>query len=307
MNFFKKIKKSFINRKNDFGSVIRNLFFKNQINDDFFVKLEEKLLVFDFGFHTTQKIVESLLVKYKQNRFLKEIDVYLELKKYLLHILSINKKNSFNNIKNNLNTLQTILFVGVNGVGKTTSAVKLARLYIQMGKKVLLSASDTFRFAAIEQLQFWGKKNSIPVFAKKIGFDSSAVIFDSIDFAKKNCFDILIIDTAGRLHNKVNLMEELKKNIRVINNKNSGSINDIYLVLDMCSGQNTILQTKLFSEKLINITGIILTKLDGTAKGGVIFPILEKFLIPIQYISHGEHIDDFSVFNEKKFIDNMFA
>lgn len=306
-SFFSKIKQKIENTKNHFSFKIHQFFFKNKIDDNFFKKLEEKLLIFDFGVHTSKEIVNYLFKKYKNNQFKDEKDVYYELKNYLFSIINFDNINQKQFLKNIYKKPYIILLIGVNGVGKTTIAAKLANFYKKLGKSVVLSASDTFRFAAIEQIKLWGNKISIPVFTKKYGTDPSSVIFDSIEFSILNNSDVLIIDTAGRLHNKINLIKELQKNIRVINKKVCSNPNEILLVLDACNGQNSIIQTKLFSEKINKITGIVLTKLDGTAKGGIIFSIVRNFSIPIQYIGNGEKIQDFYEFNAKSFIKNMFS
>ncbi|QCI25833.1 signal recognition particle-docking protein FtsY [Buchnera aphidicola] len=294
------------NQKNNLFFKIKNFFFKNKINDIFFTQLEDKLLKFDFGAEVSRKIINNLIKKYKNRLLENEQDVYFELQNNLFSILNRNycDKNFISHgIENNL---YVILLIGVNGVGKTTVAAKLAYFYKILGKSVALVASDTFRAAAIEQINCWGDKLSIPVFYKSYGSDPSSVIFDSIEFAHDKKIDVLIIDTAGRLHNKVNLMQELQKNVRVIQKKISYAPNEIFLVLDARNGQNSLIQTELFSQKINNITGIILTKLDGTAKGGIIFAILEKFSIPIRYFCNGEKISDFYKFNAKDFIKSMF-
>lgn len=296
------------NVKNNFSYKIRQFFFKNKINDVFFEKLEEKLLQFDFGVIVSKQIVDNILNKYKNNFLKNEHDIYNELKNDLFHILEndnvINSQLPHVSIEDDP---YVILLVGVNGVGKTTIAAKLAYFYKNLGKSVALVGSDTFRAAAIEQIKFWGKKISIPVFFKNYGTDPSSVIFDSIDFARLKGIDILIIDTAGRLHNNLNLIQELQKNVRVIKKKISSNPHEILLVLDARNGQNSLIQTELFVSKIQKITGIILTKLDGTAKGGIVFAILKQFFIPIQYFSNGEKLSDFYKFHAKDFIENMFS
>ena len=199
-----------------------------------------------------------------------------------------------------------ILMVGVNGVGKTTTIGKLAKQYQQQGKKVMLAAGDTFRAAAVEQLQVWGERNNIPVIAQPTGSDSASVLYDALQSAKAKGSDILIADTAGRLQNKDNLMEELKKVVRVMKKLNPDAPHEVMLTVDAATGQNAISQAKLFKEA-VGLTGITLTKLDGTAKGGVIFAIADKFGIPIRYIGVGEGIDDLRGFNGDEFIDALFS
>ena len=196
--------------------------------------------------------------------------------------------------------------VGVNGVGKTTTIGKLAKQFQQQGKKVMLAAGDTFRAAAVEQLQVWGERNSIPVIAQHTGADSASVLYDALEAAKSRKTDILIADTAGRLQNKDNLMEELKKVVRVMKKLNPNAPHEVMLTLDAGTGQNAISQAKLFNQA-VGLTGITLTKLDGTAKGGVIFSIADKFGIPIRYIGVGEGIDDLRQFDGQEFIDALFS
>ena len=199
-----------------------------------------------------------------------------------------------------------ILMVGVNGVGKTTTIGKLAKQFQQQGKKVMRAAGDTFRAAAVEQLQVWGERNKIPVIAQPTGSDSASVLYDALEAAKSRGTDILIADTAGRLQNKNNLMEELKKVVRVMKKLNPDAPHEVMLTLDAGTGQNAVSQAKLFNEA-VGLTGLTLTKLDGTAKGGVIFSIADQFGIPIRYIGVGEGIDDLRTFNGDEFIDALFS
>jgi fused signal recognition particle receptor len=199
-----------------------------------------------------------------------------------------------------------ILMVGVNGVGKTTTIGKLARQFEQQGKSVMLAAGDTFRAAAVEQLQVWGQRNNIPVIAQHTGADSASVIFDAIQAAKARNVDVLIADTAGRLQNKSHLMEELKKIVRVMKKLDDQAPHEVMLTLDASTGQNAVSQAKLFNEA-VGLTGITLTKLDGTAKGGVIFAIADQFGIPIRYIGVGEGIEDLRPFKADDFIEALFA
>jgi fused signal recognition particle receptor len=199
-----------------------------------------------------------------------------------------------------------ILMVGVNGVGKTTTIGKLAKQYQAQGKKVMLAAGDTFRAAAVEQLQVWGERNDVPVIAQHTGADSASVIYDAIEAAKARGVDVVIADTAGRLQNKANLMEELRKIVRVMKKIDESAPHEIMLTLDAGTGQNAISQAKLFSD-VAPLTGITLTKLDGTAKGGVIFALADQFQIPIRYIGVGEGIDDLRPFETQDFIDALFS
>ncbi|MDF5409944.1 signal recognition particle-docking protein FtsY, partial [Vibrio parahaemolyticus] len=203
-------------------------------------------------------------------------------------------------------TPYVILMVGVNGVGKTTTIGKLAKQFQTQGKKVMLAAGDTFRAAAVEQLQVWGERNNVPVIAQHTGADSASVIYDAIEAAKARGVDVVIADTAGRLQNKANLMEELRKIVRVMKKIDDSAPHEIMLTLDAGTGQNAISQAKLFSD-VAPLTGITLTKLDGTAKGGVIFAIADQFGIPIRYIGVGEGIEDLRPFETQEFIDALFS
>lgn len=196
--------------------------------------------------------------------------------------------------------------VGVNGVGKTTTIGKLAKQYQRQGKSVMLAAGDTFRAAAVEQLQVWGQRNNIPVIAQHTGADSASVLFDALQAAKARKIDVLIADTAGRLQNKSHLMEELKKVVRVMKKLDPEAPHEVMLTLDASTGQNAISQAQLFQEA-VGVTGMTISKLDGTAKGGVVFAIADKFKIPLRYIGVGEQIDDLRTFNSKEFIDALFT
>ncbi|MCW5196875.1 signal recognition particle-docking protein FtsY, partial [Buchnera aphidicola (Pemphigus obesinymphae)] len=284
------------------GSEIKNIFSKNKVDVILFDKLEEKLLSSDIGVKTTNFIISALKSEVVSNNIKNTEAVYDLLKIHMLKMLSKVEKNI------NLERFSCpfiILIVGVNGVGKTTTIGKLAAKYKKMGKSVMLAAGDTFRAAAIEQLQEWGLKNNISVVSQHINADPAAVVFDAIKSAQAKKIDILIIDTAGRLHNNVHLMNELKKIKKVVKKIDVLSPHETILVIDACSGQNTVQQTKLFHESL-HLTGIVITKLDGTAKGGIIFPIANEFSIPIYYIGIGEKIEDLKVFDSKKFIESIF-
>jgi len=199
-----------------------------------------------------------------------------------------------------------ILMVGVNGVGKTTTIGKLAKKYQEQGKSVMLAAGDTFRAAAVEQLQVWGERNDIPVIAQQTGADSASVIYDAMDAATARGIDVLIADTAGRLQNKDHLMDELSKVVRIMRKKDPTSPHEIMLTIDASTGQNAMSQVQLF-DQAVGLSGITLTKLDGTAKGGIIFSIADKFNLPIRYIGTGEGIDDLREFNAKEFSDALFS
>ncbi|MFW5398602.1 signal recognition particle-docking protein FtsY [Yersinia sp. 1252 StPb PI] len=300
--FFARLKRSLLKTKQNLGSGFMGLFSGKKIDDDLFEELEEQLLIADVGVETTRKIITSL-TEHASRKQLKDAEaLYGKLKEEMSEILSkvdkpldVSGKNPF-----------VILMVGVNGVGKTTTIGKLARQFQAEGKSVMLAAGDTFRAAAVEQLQVWGDRNKIAVVAQHTGADSASVIFDAIQAAKARGIDVLLADTAGRLQNKAHLMEELKKIVRVMKKLDGDAPHEVMLTLDASTGQNAVSQAKLFNEA-VGLTGITLTKLDGTAKGGVIFAIADQFGIPIRYIGVGEGIEDLRPFKADDFIEALFA
>ncbi|CNH25691.1 signal recognition particle-docking protein FtsY [Yersinia pekkanenii] len=300
--FFARLKRSLIKTKQNLGSGFMGLFSGKKIDDDLFEELEEQLLIADVGVETTRKIITSL-TEHASRKQLKDAEaLYGKLKEEMSEILSkvdkpldVSGKSPF-----------VILMVGVNGVGKTTTIGKLARQFQAEGKSVMLAAGDTFRAAAVEQLQVWGDRNKIAVVAQHTGADSASVIFDAIQAAKARGIDVLLADTAGRLQNKAHLMEELKKIVRVMKKLDGDAPHEVMLTLDASTGQNAVSQAKLFNEA-VGLTGITLTKLDGTAKGGVIFAIADQFGIPIRYIGVGEGIEDLRPFKADDFIEALFA
>ncbi|MEC9259710.1 MAG: signal recognition particle-docking protein FtsY [Pseudomonadota bacterium] len=307
-SFFGRLKASLSRTKANLGSGIVSLFRGKAIDDDLYEELETQLLVADVGMDTTQKIIDRLVEGAKHSQ-LKDGDALYELLKQQLRTMLTAVQQPLPEVIANHDKAQgpfVILMVGVNGVGKTTTIGKLAKQYQQQGKKVMLAAGDTFRAAAVEQLQVWGERNNIPVIAQPTGSDSASVLYDALQSAKAKGSDILIADTAGRLQNKDNLMEELKKVVRVMKKLNPDAPHEVMLTVDAATGQNAISQAKLFKEA-VGLTGITLTKLDGTAKGGVIFAIADKFGIPIRYIGVGEGIDDLRGFNGDEFIDALFS
>ncbi|AGJ61141.1 Cell division protein ftsY [Candidatus Moranella endobia PCVAL] len=299
VGLFARLKKSLINTRLNLGSGLIRLFHNKKIDDAFFELLEEQLLVADVGVETTQKLIDGLNAN--ATRLLNDTkalysQLRLNMADILAHVeqpLNITGKNPF-----------VILMVGVNGVGKTTTIGKIAYQYQAEGKSIILAAGDTFRAAAVEQLQAWGARNHIPVVAQQTGADSASVIFDAVKTAKARCIDVLIADTAGRIQNKTHLMDELQKIVRVMKKLDVDTPHEVMLIIDANTGQNTVNQVKLFNEA-VGVTGITLTKLDGTAKGGVIFAVAEKFGIPIRYIGLGEAIDDLRPFKAKDFIDAL--
>ncbi|HDY7840770.1 TPA: signal recognition particle-docking protein FtsY [Vibrio vulnificus] len=302
-SFFARLKRSLSRTKANIGAGFFGLFKGKKIDDDLFEELEEQLLVADVGMDTTLKIIENLTEK-ASRRDLKDGEaLYGLLKEEMAEILSkVEQPLQVDSSK----TPYVILMVGVNGVGKTTTIGKLAKQFQNQGKKVMLAAGDTFRAAAVEQLQVWGERNNAPVIAQHTGADSASVIYDAIEAAKARGVDVVIADTAGRLQNKSNLMEELRKIVRVMKKIDDSAPHEIMLTLDAGTGQNAISQAKLFSD-VAPITGITLTKLDGTAKGGVIFAIADQFNIPIRYIGVGEGIEDLRPFETQEFIDALFS
>ncbi len=302
-SFFTRLKRSLSRTKENIGAGFFGLFKGKKIDEDLFEELEEQLLMADVGMNTTVKIIDNLTEK-ASHRELKDGEaLYGLLKEEMADILShVEKPLDIETSK----APYVILMVGVNGVGKTTTIGKLAKQFQSQGKKVMLAAGDTFRAAAVEQLQVWGQRNEVPVIAQHTGADSASVIYDAIEAAKARGVDVVIADTAGRLQNKSNLMEELRKIVRVMKKIDDSAPHEIMLTLDAGTGQNAISQAKLFSD-VAPVTGITLTKLDGTAKGGVIFAIADQFQIPIRYIGVGEGINDLRPFETQEFIEALFS
>ncbi|HGN0094710.1 TPA: signal recognition particle-docking protein FtsY, partial [Morganella morganii] len=300
--FFARLKRSLVRTRENIGSGFFGIFRGKKIDDDLFEELEEQLLVADVGVETTRKIITSL-TQHASRRDLKDAEaLFVKLREEMGEILAtVDKPLEIEDKKP-----YVILMVGVNGVGKTTTIGKMARQYQAQGKSVMLAAGDTFRAAAVEQLQVWGERNNIPVVAQHTGADPASVIFDAIQSAKAKGVDVLIADTAGRLQNKAHLMEELKKIVRVMKKLDEDAPHEIMLTLDASTGQNAVSQARLFNEA-VGLTGLTLTKLDGTAKGGVIFAIADQFGIPIRYIGVGEGIEDLRPFKAGDFIEALFV
>ncbi|WPA91727.1 signal recognition particle-docking protein FtsY [Providencia zhijiangensis] len=300
--FFSRLKKGLLKTRQNLGSGFLGLFKGKKIDDDLFEELEEQLLIADVGVETTRKIIDNL-TQHASRKELKDAEaLYGKLREEMSDILAtVDKPLEIEGKKP-----YVILMVGVNGVGKTTTIGKLARQYQSEGKSVMLAAGDTFRAAAVEQLQVWGDRNNISVVAQHTGADPASVIFDAIQSAQAKGVDVLIADTAGRLQNKAHLMEELKKIVRVMKKLDESAPHEIMLTLDASTGQNAVSQAKIFNDA-VGLTGITLTKLDGTAKGGVIFSIADQFGIPIRYIGIGEGIEDLRPFKADDFIEALFA
>ena len=299
MAFFEKLRQGLSKTKNSFTEKIDSVLSTfHKVDEDLMEELEEILITADVGAVTSMEIIDRLRDKVKEDR----ISDVSEIKDALAEIISdmICKENEETPSQKEL-----ILVIGVNGAGKTTSAAKLAHKYKQSGKSVLLAAADTFRAAAIEQLEVWAKRCGVDLIKQSEGSDPAAVVFDALSAAKSRGTDVLIVDTAGRLHNKKNLMEELKKILRIASERFPEAKKEVLLVLDAGAGQNALSQAKLFGE-LDEITGIILTKLDGTAKGGVIIGISAEQHIPVKYIGLGEDIDSLEKFSPHDFAKALF-
>ena len=300
MNIFSKIAEGVRKTKDSMMSKFGALFgAHSQLDDDFFDELEEVLITCDIGVETSLSIVEKLRAAVKSKKLTTPDETKAELKNIIEEMLGEDKKIDTST------TPSVILVIGVNGAGKTTTIGKLAAKYKSEGKKVLVAAADTFRAAAIEQLQIWTERAGVDIVKHAEGSDPAAVVFDAVTAAKARGTDVLICDTAGRLHNKKNLMDELKKISRIIHEQGEGCSLETLLVLDATTGQNAVNQAKLFSE-VADITGIVLTKLDGTAKGGIIISIHNELGIPVKLVGVGEKLDDLQEFNAHDFAEALF-
>jgi len=273
---------------------------KKVIEDELLEEIKTRLLMADVGISATDQVIAALTARVTRKQLTDSEALFDALQQELLTILAPCQVEDFKIIKTPL----VILMVGVNGAGKTTTIGKLAKYFQQMQKTVLLAAGDTFRAAAIEQLQVWGERNAIDVIAQQTGSDSAAVIFDALQAAKARNMDVLIADTAGRLHSKENLMEELKKIKRILA-KLDEHAPEVLLVIDATAGQNALAQARKFHAEM-SVTGLILTKLDGTAKGGIIFAIAKELALPIRFIGIGEGIKDLKPFNSQEFVEALF-
>ncbi|MGI2172883.1 signal recognition particle-docking protein FtsY [Shewanella ulleungensis] len=300
---FARLKRGLMRTSENIGSGFIGLFSGKKIDDDLFEELEEQLLIADVGVETTTKLIKSL-TEHASRKQLKNAEALYDLMREEMQKML--EPVAIPLVPDNANGPFVILMVGVNGVGKTTTIGKLAKQYQNQGKSVMLAAGDTFRAAAVEQLQVWGQRNNIPVVAQHTGADSASVLFDALQAAKARKVDVLIADTAGRLQNKSHLMEELKKVVRVMKKLDPDTPHEVMLTLDASTGQNAISQAQLFQEA-VGVTGLTISKLDGTAKGGVIFAIADKFNIPIRHIGVGEQIDDLRTFNANDFIEALFS
>lgn len=301
MGFFSKLKEGLSKTRANIVSGIDSIFSAfSSIDDDFYEELEETLIMGDIGVNATMDIMEELKAKVKENK----IKQPMECKQLLIDTIK-EKMDLGENAYEFENRKSIVMLIGVNGVGKTTSAGKMSGLLKSQGKKVLLAAADTFRAAAIEQLTEWSHRTGVEIIAQKEGSDPAAVIYDAISAAKARNTDVLLCDTAGRLHNKKNLMEELRKIDRVIEREYSDCYRENLIVLDGTTGQNALAQLREFKE-VTNITGIILTKMDGTAKGGIAVAIQAEYGIPVKYIGVGEKVEDLQKFNANDFVNALF-
>jgi fused signal recognition particle receptor len=301
MGFFSKLKEGLTKTRNNISQSFANVFKANEIDDDFYDELEETLIMSDMGCETTENIITDLRKKVKESH-IKEAEACKEL---VINI--IRDQMSVDETAYDFEDKKTVVFViGVNGVGKTTSIGKLAAQYKAKGKKVLMAAADTFRAAAIDQLKTWSNRAGVDIIAQGEGADPSAVVYDAVAAAKARDTDILLIDTAGRLHNKKNLMDELSKMRRIITREYPEANVESLIVLDGTTGQNALEQARQFSN-VTEINGIIITKLDGTAKGGIAIAIQSELNVPVKYIGIGEKIEDLQRFDPTSYVNALFA
>ncbi|MGM0827151.1 MAG: signal recognition particle-docking protein FtsY [Bacillota bacterium] len=321
MSFFKKLKDKFTQSsdnvsekfkdglsktRNNFTSKVNDLVARyRKVDEEFFEELEEILIGADVGFDTVMELIDELKLEVKRKNIQDTEDVQSVISEKLVEIYQGDRyEDSSLNIQDD--QLTVLLFVGVNGVGKTTTIGKMANMFKEQGKNVVLAAGDTFRAGAIEQLEVWGERVGVPVIKQAAGSDPAAVMFDAVQSAKAKKADILICDTAGRLQNKVNLMKELEKVKRVIEREVPGAPHEVLLVLDATTGQNAMVQAKTFKEAT-NVSGIVLTKLDGTAKGGIVLAIRNELEIPVKYVGLGEKMDDLQPFDAEKYVYGLFS
>lgn len=297
MGFFDKLKQGLSKTKESFNEKINNVFSNfRKVDEEFLEELEEAIILSDIGIETSAKIISILRERVKKEKIEDEEQVKRTLREEMIKILDVENKEL------RLETRPSvILVIGVNGVGKTTSIGKIAARLTNEGKKVVIAAADTFRAAAVEQLEIWAKRSNSEIVKRDEGVDPASVVYEAIKKTKETNADVLICDTAGRLHNKKYLMDELNKIQKVINKEMSECSREVLLVIDGTTGQNAISQVKAFKEEA-DITGLVLTKLDGTAKGGVVIGIVEENKIPVKFIGVGEQIDDMEIFDSNDFV-----
>ena len=302
--FFSRLKQGLSRTGGALSEGIGNLFLgQREIDDDLLEDIETQLLISDVGVDATKRIIDHLTQQVERKELEDGNALMKALKRELAAIL---KQGESPLVIPSTKKPYVMLIVGVNGVGKTTTIGKMAKRFQREGQSVMLAAGDTFRAAAVEQLKVWGERNDVPVIAQGTGADSASVIYDAIQAAQSRQIDILIADTAGRLHNKDNLMEELKKVVRVMKKLDDEAPHEVMLVLDAGTGQNALTQAKHFQD-VVGVTGLSLTKLDGTAKGGIIFAISQQLGLPIRFIGVGEKIEDLRPFQANEFVDALFA
>ena len=298
MSFFDKLKTGLNKTKNSLDEKINGIFSTfRKVDEEFLEELEEILIMSDIGMDTSIKIIDNLRKKIKKENIQDEEEVKKALREIIINIFEQTDSSLKLDTKPSV-----ILVVGVNGVGKTTSIGKIANRLVKDGKKVVVAAADTFRAAAVEQLEIWANRSGSKIVKREEGVDPASVVYDAIEITKQSNSDILIVDTAGRLHNKKYLMDELNKIQKVINKEMPDSSREVLLVIDGTTGQNANQQVKAFKEEA-DITGLVLTKLDGTAKGGVVIGIVEENKIPVKFIGIGEKIDDMEIFNKEDFVN----
>lgn len=299
MGIFSKLKETLSKTRESISSKVEGVLKAfGKVDEELFEELEEVLITADLGVNTSMEIIERLRCAAKEKKITDSAELKTELAEILKDILLEGDNSSELELTN---TPAVIMVIGVNGVGKTTSIGKLANKYKNEGKSVIIAAADTFRAAAIDQLEIWAQRADVPIIRQQEGSDPAAVVYDAVASAKNRKADIVLCDTAGRLHNKKNLMDELRKIYRIIDRELPGSSKEVLLVLDATTGQNAVMQAKQFKEAA-DITGIILTKLDGTAKGGIVFAIKNEYDIPVKLVGTGEGIDDIENFSPESFV-----
>ncbi|WP_404331477.1 signal recognition particle-docking protein FtsY [Mesobacillus maritimus] len=322
MSFFKKLKEKITKQtetvsekfkdgltktRDNFSGKVNDLVARyRKVDEDFFEELEEILIGADVGFETVMELIEELKLEVKRKNIQDPAEVQSVISEKLVEIYENAGKEEQSGLNIQSEGLTVILFVGVNGVGKTTTIGKLAHKFKTEGKSVLLAAGDTFRAGAIDQLEVWGERVGVDVIKQGEGSDPAAVMYDAVRAAKSRGVDILLCDTAGRLQNKVNLMKELEKVKRVIEREIPGAPHEVLLVLDATTGQNALIQTKTFKEAT-DVSGIVLTKLDGTAKGGIVLAIRNELNVPVKFVGLGEKMDDLQEFDSEKYVYGLFA